>query len=733
MTTPTTILRRRLRRTWSPFFAHHGNLTAVQQHAIPHLLNGRNTLVIAATAAGKTEAAVAPLVERLFHGGRPRKNELAILYICPTRALTRDLYERLRRPLDELHIALAMKTGDTAPISAKTPPTVLLTTPESTDSMLTRSPRLFIHLRALVIDEVHLFDGTPRGDHLRCLLRRIEYIRAYHQQTSGQPAAPLQRVALSATVDDPAGVAQRYLQDDAAPDQPAETMDYEIVSVPGRRELEAELVDMAGLHDLAMHITRRAGAPLAVRKALLFCNTRGEVEQTAAFLRSHLPFDVSVFVHYSNLDAKLRRDVERDFAAASVAICVCTSTLELGIDIGSIDDVVLMGPPPTLSSFLQRIGRGGRRTQTTRLLCLARSPLEEVRFRALLHMAEATDADLMGFGKPVRSSGMDLAERYRFRPSVLVQQIFSLLKQSPTGAVRLPDLRRITPTDAGLDDEHLRAICSNLVGEKYLQGGRIGEWRPGPALDELLDAHEIYSNIGSDPLRLIIVDAFSGRTIAQTDRARLEGDALLLGGRSMEVVWRDGYRIGVRAGSQAEMEDILQITATPFAVPLDVSQGVAAYLGLAPGQLCILQEAGESWLFHFWGELYGALLADMLQQAHYPDASARRWRGAEGGEIDDDDADELIQVRNEYCIRLPEPILALPPWDARLARQALNRLLPRFEPTLNLGRFHNLLPPAAGHAVAVSLCNMPRLRALYEVAQIVAPAGDMQSVLRRLI
>ncbi|MEZ4658733.1 MAG: hypothetical protein R2911_14275 [Caldilineaceae bacterium] len=316
---------------------------------------------------------------------------------------------------------------------------------------------------------------------------------------------------------------------------------------------------------------------------------------------------------------------------------------------------------------------------------------------------------------------------------MLVQQIFSLLKQSPTGAVRLPDLRRITPADAGLDDEHLRAICSNLVGERYLQGGRIGEWRPGPALDELLDAHEIYSNIGSDPLRLIIVDAFSGRTIAQTDRVSASGgDTLLLGGRSMEVVWRDGYRIGVRAGSQAELEDILQITATPFAVPLDVSQGVAAYLGLAPGQLCILQEAGESWLFHFWGELYGALLADMLQRAQYPDLGVESWGGTESGE-EDDEADELIQVRNEYCIRLPEPIVALPPWDVRLARQALNRQLPRFEPTLNLGRFHNLLPPAAAHAVAVSLCNMPRLRALYEAAQIVAPPADVRSTLRRLI
>ena len=290
---------------------------------------------------------------------------------------------------------------------------------QETRAALEQKKAIFGHLRAVVIDEVHLFDGTPCGDHLRCLLRRIEYMRAYHQQTSGQPRSSsqrdsLQRVALSATVDDSMGVARRYLQD--------------------------------------------------------------------------------------------------------------------------------------------------------------------VRFRSLLRVAEEPLEN--------RIDGLALAESYRFRPSVLVQPIFSLLKQSPTGAVRLPDLRCITPYDARLGDEHLHAIYGNLAGEGYLKGGRIGEWRSGPALDELLDAHEIYRNIGSDPLRLMIVDAFSGRTIAQTDRGRLEGDTLLLGGRSREVVWRDGYRIGVRAGSQATMDAMMQITATPFAVPLDVSRGVAAYLDLAPGQLC---------------------------------------------------------------------------------------------------------------------------------------------------
>ena len=138
---------------------------------------------------------------------------------------------------------------------------------------------------------------------------------------------------------------------------------------------------MYGLDDLVTALSLRAGDRLGIRKSLVFCNTRNEVEQTAAYLRQNLPYEAAVFVHYSNLDPALRRDVEDGFAEASVAICVASSTLELGIDIGSIDDIVLVGPPPSLTSFLQRIGRGGRRSGVTQVLCLPRSALEEVRFR----------------------------------------------------------------------------------------------------------------------------------------------------------------------------------------------------------------------------------------------------------------------------------------------------------------------------------------------------------------
>ena len=118
-------------------------------------------------------------------------------------------------PLESLGVSLAMKSGDTGPLSRL--PYVLITTPESTDSLLTRTARSFTCLQAIVIDEIHLFDDGPRGDHVRCLLNRIEIIRGYYyQQTLEMDPPPLQRIALSATVPDPMGVASRYLTADEA-------------------------------------------------------------------------------------------------------------------------------------------------------------------------------------------------------------------------------------------------------------------------------------------------------------------------------------------------------------------------------------------------------------------------------------------------------------------------------------------------------------------------------------
>jgi len=671
-------LKASLPRTWPAFFAGHGAFTEVQRRAIPVILAGQDALVVAATASGKTEAAVAPLVERQVLNAS--EGGLRLLYLCPTRALVRDLYQRLAPPLRAMGVSLAMKSGDTGPVSHRRPPTVLITTPESTDSLLTRMPRLFAPLAAVVLDEIHLFDGSARGDHLRCLLRRLETIRAYARPER----APAQRVALSATVAAPEAVAGRYLNNPA------------IVQLAGGRALEPAIVPMYDLDDLAVALSRRAA-----RKTLVFCNTRHEVEQVATFLRASLTFEAPVFVHYSNLDPGLRREVEARFAEASAALCVSSSTLELGIDIGSIDQVTLVGPPPTISSFWQRIGRGGRRGKTTRVLCFARSPAEKLRFGALLAMVSRPDHTKSAPG-------------YRFRPAVLVQQVFSLLKQSPTGGLRLADLRRVAPDE--VQDDSLQQLLKHLVATGYLTPGRPREWRAGPKLHELSDQHELYSNIGSEELGATIIDAYSGRPIGRGDRPRRQGETLLVGGRSVEVAWQDRYQVGVQP-VRGGIDEVMRFHTAPVAIPLEVAQGVAEQLGLQAGQLPCLPDERGVWLFHFWGDLYGDLLA----------ASLRAYFTPEGEE------EPLIAAWNEFCLYVPFPLAALPPYDEALVKAQVERLAAYFGHFLELGRFHTLLPPEQALQSVIEQLELPRFETLYRCATLQEAKAGLQEALRALL
>ncbi len=731
-----------LPHTWPVFFARHGNLTQTQQAAIPSILSGQNTLLIAPTATGKTEAVIAPLLERHLLGTSetlgetlPRESALCILYICPTRALVRDLYERLLAPLTELGISFMMKSGDSGPVPVQRPPMVLLTTPESLDSLLTRAPRLFGSVRAIVLDEIHLFDATPRGDHLRCLLKRIDSIRAYRLQELGHKelvhkvVLPLHRVALSATVSNPTALADRYLAD------PEQIEPIAIVEVPGNRQMVGGLQPMSDLDDLITVLNLQMVGQSQMRKTLIFCNARHEVEQIAAYLREHLPFEASVFVHYSNLDPALRREVEDGLAQASTAICVCTSTLELGIDIGSIDMVVLIGPPPSPAAFVQRIGRAGRRRRTAHVIGMARTPLEEIHFKALFHLTEATTQSTDPAIEPFVNSDINLQPTHTFYLSVLVQQIFSILKQSPTGGIRLADLRRVTPDL--VDDQTLRDLFNHLASTRYLKLGRPGEWRAGPLLAELVDAHEIYSNIGSAAQPIVVVDAYTGRPIAQTERMRAPGDILFIGGRSMEVVWCAHYRLGVRVqkagkrrSAMADADGRVRARRAPFAVSLAVSQKVATLLGFSAGQIALLQAEEEIWFFHFWGDVYGELLTQLLRAyltAHLTPGHGDEYR------------DEVASVTrpNEHCIQLTEATMQftmqLPVWDARTVRHQLDKLLPRLEPFLELGRFHTLLPPHLAKQVIVEQVDLSRFEQLYRAATIIKPTRDQRMHLLQLL
>lgn len=338
------VTKDRLKWTWKIFFSAFGKLLPVQRETIPKILNGSNLLVISSTASGKTEAVVCPICEILIEEfGKPvLKQGLLVLYISPTRALVNDLYKRLNTNLDRLSISCATKTSDRNDFNLEHPQNFLFTTPESADSLASRRPEVFRNLRYIVLDELHLIDGTYRGDQVRVLMRRILDLSAEQEK--------IKFYALSATIENPIAVGERYFSK------------FEVVQIPGSREIESDLIHCTDISK-GLEQVRSLFRSRNFKKALFFCNSRKETVRVAQHLKDIYGRPDRIFEHHSAVSSNMRKFVEMEMGKSHniLSLCAATTSLEVGIDIGDIDAIVLIRPPPTVSSLLQRIGRGNRR------------------------------------------------------------------------------------------------------------------------------------------------------------------------------------------------------------------------------------------------------------------------------------------------------------------------------------------------------------------------------------
>lgn len=660
-------LKGRLPRAWPAFFERHGNFTTVQMLALPALLDGANVIICAATASGKTEAAVAPLIERhcppAERAAGPR-----ILYLTPTRALANDLLARLAHPLQSLGISFAIKTSDKSTFRPTRPPEVLITTPESLDSLLAAHAKLLAQVHAIVVDEIHLLHGASRGDQLRVLLNRVRRVRDYASEQGDAPDRSLQYAALSATVADPAAVAAHYFPD------------ARVIQVPGLRAWEVEwtpLAAEAGGDDFIAYLEtfRKKGW----RKALAFCNSRAEVEAYAAATRARSPFGDAVYVHYSNIEPRRRREVEQEFARAPAAICFASNTLELGIDIGDVDIVLLIGPPGSVGSFVQRIGRGNRRRQVTRVACCYRTPLERLIFAAL---STARDTATPGLSAP-------------FHPSVAIQQIFSLIKQSPTAAIRPAELAELFAGMLSFDD--LQSLLAQLRRLRYLQPGRPGEWRAGERLNKLFDEQataqpslSIFSNIDAGQNFLVdLRDQHTGTVIARVDAQLLDRPVLTVEGRPVNVDWWDGEALWVTSYRGEDVARQLTYRSARQLLSYELARLLPAQLGLSTGDApYLLTPEGWYW-FHWLGDLYGRALLDLLRYH----VSAKETANA------------------GLCLELPDEPRAVPALTEAQVTKYLEDNYRRLEPLLPLGPFHHLVPPELRRRAVVEQFDVARFLA----------------------
>lgn len=365
---PSPLLQ--LPNTFRAFYGAFTGLHPVQQQAIEPVLANRDLILQSATGSGKTEAVLAPCLEGIIASDRIR----AALYIVPTRALAFDIQRRFADVLKErLGIRLAaIRTGDIKTAGGGRPD-IMLTTPESLDVMLGSGNSdlqgFLLRVRTIIIDEVHPFVHQYRGQQLAYLMQRLER----------RIAMRLQKIALSATIADPDEVG-RFLDFRS---------DFVLLTENVRREIHPRFIHLKDDENELMNLLSDLSRKWKYRKILIFANSRGRCDKIFGLLNAQGAFKGSALLHYSNINTRERQIVEQRFRRQNRAVCVATSTLELGIDVGDVDAVLLFEPPDSVSAFLQRTGRANRRQKTVHFwgICRGEGAGEQLlRFLALIRI-----------------------------------------------------------------------------------------------------------------------------------------------------------------------------------------------------------------------------------------------------------------------------------------------------------------------------------------------------------
>jgi ATP-dependent Lhr-like helicase len=316
-------------------------LTEIQKKALPLIIQKKDSLIIAPTGSGKTECSVIPVFS--FVSATKQKDKIKALYITPLRALNRDVFKRIIKYAESDGLTIEIRHGDTSQSARKKitehPPDILITTPETLVILLTQEKMLnaLSELEWVIIDEIHDLLSNERGSQLSLSIERLQI----------NAKLPITRIGLSATVGN---------SDDAAKFLVGTKRKYQIIKDNTIRKYDVEIKHVHGtISDVADYIVEYLVKLNLDSPVLLFTNTRGEAEFLASILKEKSP--ISVELHHGSLSQQVREETEDNLKSGKSRLVVCTSSLELGLDIGSVELVMHYGSPRQVSKFMQRIGR----------------------------------------------------------------------------------------------------------------------------------------------------------------------------------------------------------------------------------------------------------------------------------------------------------------------------------------------------------------------------------------
>ncbi len=466
--------------------------TGPQLEAWPAIRAGRDVLVSAPTGSGKTLAAFLICLDRLVTAGLAGRldDRVEVVYVSPLKALSNDIGRNLETPLAELEqlafergmpapgIRTAVRTGDTPAWErermVRRPPHILVTTPESLFILLTaeRSRAALRHAETVIVDEIHALADDKRGSHLALTLARLDDL----VRKAGKPRP--QRVGLSATVR-PIGAVARFLQGTVpagVSERPAAAAPASVTVIDSGHRRRLDLAVEVPRDELGVVATnemwgeiydRVAELILAHRTTLVFVNTRRLCERVAHHLEERLG-DEAVLAHHGSLSRRIRQGAERRLKSGELRAVVATASLELGIDVGTVDLVCQIGSPRSIAVALQRIGRSGHHVDTPdgshvprgRLFATTRDELVEC--AALVHA--------------IRQGRLDELEIPDWPLDVLAQQLVAACASETWAVEDLFALVRSAAPYAALPRPAFEAVVGMLSDGIATSRGRSGAY-----------------------------------------------------------------------------------------------------------------------------------------------------------------------------------------------------------------------------------------------------------------